>query len=344
MKFEISDTGIGMNQLGISKVFEPFSQAEKSTTRKFGGTGLGLSISKQLAEKMGGDIVCTSEQGVGSTFSTTIAIGEIEEPELIYEMEEMSELLVSKVSKPERKQYSGRVLLAEDTIENQKLISLHLRKSGIKAMIVDDGKQAVEAALEQEFDLVIMDMQMPVLNGLGAMRQLRQAGYTKPIVALTANTSQSDKDSCLDAGADGFLSKPIDFDKFFAVLDYYLVEGSAPEVMRSNSPALVSHQEVNDEDLELQEIFNAFIHKLPGMIESIRQFAEEKNWEALQSVSHQLKGLGGSFGYQHLTDICKNIHDCARNHSDQRLGQFLDELAQEYASIQDGQLETRTAV
>ncbi|MEJ2179325.1 MAG: ATP-binding protein [Gammaproteobacteria bacterium] len=344
MKFEISDTGIGMTQLGIAKVFEPFSQAEKSTTRKFGGTGLGLSISKQLAEKMGGDIVCTSEQGVGSTFSTTIAIGEIEEPELIYEMEELSELLVSKVTKPERKQYSGRVLLAEDTIENQKLISLHLRKSGIKTIIVDDGKQAVEAALEQEFDLIIMDMQMPVLHGLGAMRQLRQAGYTKPIVALTANTSQSDKDSCLDAGADGFLSKPIDFDKFFAVLDYYLVEASAPEITRSDTPALVSHQEVSDEDLELQEIFNAFIHKLPGMVESIRQFAEEKNWDALQSVSHQLKGLGGSFGYQHLTDICKNIHDCARNHSDQRLGQFLDELAQEYGSIQDGQLEKRKAV
>ena len=344
MKFEVSDTGIGMTQAGLAKVFEPFSQADKSTTRKFGGTGLGLSISKQLAEKMGGDIVCTSEQSVGSTFTITISIGEIYESELIYEWEEMSELLVNEVVKPERKQFSGRVLLAEDTIENQKLISLHLRKSGVEATVVDDGKQAVDAALEKEFDLILMDMQMPVLGGLDAMRQLRQAGYAKPIVALTANTSQSDKDSCLDAGADGFLSKPIDFDKFFGVLGYYLGETSGAEASHQEIPAPKNAPDNEDEDLELQAIFNSFLQKLPDMVDSIKQFAEEKNWEALQSVSHQLKGLGGSFGYQHLTDICKNIHDCARNHSDQLLGKLINELNQEFDAIQNGHIGKRKAV
>ncbi|WP_455202498.1 ATP-binding protein [Kaarinaea lacus] len=344
MKFEISDTGIGMTPIALSKVFEPFSQAEKSTTRKFGGTGLGLSISKQLAEKMGGDIVCMSEQGVGSTFVTTISIGEIQEPELIYEMDEISELMVSKAARPERKQLSGRVLLAEDTVENQKLISLQLRKSGVDATVVDDGKLAVEAALEKEFDLILMDMQMPVLDGLGAMRQLRQAGYTKPIVALTANTSQSDKDACLDAGADGFLSKPIDFEKFFNVLNFH-VGGVSRAEARSQEPAMsLSTSEYEAEDQEMQAIFSAFLNKLPNMVESIQQFAQQKNWEALQSVSHQLKGLGGSFGYHQLTEICRNIHDCARGHSDQLLDKFIAELNQECNAIQSGDIGKRKAV
>ena len=344
MKFEISDTGIGMPPAGLTKVFEPFSQAEKSTTRRFGGTGLGLSISKQLAEKMGGDIVCTSEQGVGSTFTATISIGEIAEPQLIYEMDELSELHASKVVKPERKNLSGRVLLAEDTIENQKLIALHMRKSGIEVTIVDDGKQAVEAALEKDFDLILMDMQMPVLDGLNAMRQLRQAGYAKPIVALTANTSQSDKESCLEAGADGFLSKPIDFGKFFEVMACYLVETAEAEKNNQKNLEPITTPVNEDEDLELQAIFNSFLQKLPEMVGSIRQFAHEKNWEALQSVSHQLKGLGGSFGYQGLTQICKNIHDCARNHSDQMLGKFIDDLEREYDAIQNGELSKRKVV
>jgi len=345
VKFEVSDTGIGMTQTGVLKVFEPFSQADKSTTRKFGGTGLGLSISKQLAEKMGGDIVCMSEQSVGSTFTTTISIGEIREPELIYELAELSELLMSEPAKPERKQLSGKVLLAEDTIENQKLISLHLRKSGVEATIVDDGKQAVEAALEKEFDLILMDMQMPVLDGLAATRQLRQAGYSKPIVALTANTSQSDKDSCLEAGVDDFLAKPIDFGKFFGVLGCYLGEATGTESNRQESQAQQAQIVTSgNEDLELQAIFNLFLQKLPGMVDSIKQFSEEENWEALQSVSHQLKGLGGSFGYQHLTDICKNIHSCARNHSGQLLGKFIEELDQEFDAIQNGGIGKRKAV
>ena len=344
MKFEISDTGIGMTQTGLTKVFEPFSQADKSTTRKFGGTGLGLSISKQLAEKMGGDIVCMSEPGVGSTFTTTISIGDIQEPEFIYEMNEVRELFVSKTARTERKQLSGQVLLAEDTLENQKLISLQLRKSGVEVTVVEDGKQAVAAALENEFDLILMDMQMPVLDGLGAMRLLRQAGYTRPIVALTANTSQADKDSCLEAGADGFLSKPIDFEKFFDVLGSHVDEASENDVRLRELAVPRNTDRLYSEDFEMQAIINAFLHKLPGMVDSIKQFSREKNWEALQSVSHQLKGLGGSFGYHQLTEICKNIHDCARNHSEQLLGKYIDELNQEYAAIQSGEIGKRKAV
>ena len=344
MKFEISDTGIGMPPDGIAKVFEPFSQAEKSTTRRFGGTGLGLSISKQLAEKMGGDIVCSSGQGVGSTFTTTISIGNILEPQLIYETDDLSELQVSTVAKTDRKQLKGKVLLAEDTIENQKLIALHMRKAGIEVTVVDDGKQAVETALERDFDLILMDMQMPVLGGLDATRQLRQEGYVKPIVALTANTSQSDKELCLEAGADAFLSKPIDFEKFFNVLSCYLVETSGAKAEQSEKSSPVALPVTEDEDLELQAIFDAFLHKLPDMVDSIRQHAEEKNWEALQSVSHQLKGLGGSFGYQCLTQISKNIHDCARNHSDQMLGKFIDELDHELDAIQNGSMGKRKVV
>ncbi|WP_455208008.1 ATP-binding protein [Kaarinaea lacus] len=337
MKYEVSDTGIGMTAEAAAKVFEPFSQAEKSTTRKFGGTGLGLSISKQLAEKMGGDIICESQQGEGSTFTATISIGDINKPELLYEMGEMKQMLESNSVRPQRKHFSGRVLLAEDTVENQKLITLHLRKSGVEVSVVDDGKQAVDAALGNNFDLILMDMQMPVLNGVEATRMLRHSGYSGPIVALTANTSHSDREACMDAGANDFLSKPIDFDRFFTVLQTYLDDESV----------VIDSQLLNtesSEDRELQELHSSFLHQLPEIIESIRFSSQQKNWRSLEHISHQLKGLGGSFGFHQLTAIGRSIHECARNHSCEMLDDYVAELEKECQLIQQGSMSNRKAV
>ncbi|MCI0505603.1 MAG: ATP-binding protein [Gammaproteobacteria bacterium] len=345
MKYEVSDTGIGMTPQGAAKVFEPFSQAEKSTTRRFGGTGLGLSISKQLAEKMGGDIVCESRKGEGSTFTATISIGDIHYPDLIYEADELSRIPVNQAvsTRPQRTLFSGRVLLAEDTIENQKLISLHLHKSGVEVTLADDGEQAVNAALQNNYDLILMDMQMPVLSGAEATRTLRDAGYTGPIVVLTANTGQADRMECMDAGANDFLSKPIDFDRFFAMLKTYLVEASLPATSRLRQ-AGEQPGAVFSEDSELQELYNSFLRRLPEMIESIKDAAQQQNWQELTHVSHQLKGLGGSFGYHHLTAVCKNIHDCARQQSNEKLDEFIAELQDEYRLIQHGDMTTRKAV
>jgi signal transduction histidine kinase/FixJ family two-component response regulator len=337
MKYEVCDTGIGMTAEAAARVFEPFSQADKSTTRRYGGTGLGLSISKQLAEKMGGNIICDSQLGMGSTFAATISIGKIQSLELIYEREEVKTAAEKSSARPARKKYSGRVLLAEDTIENQKLISLHLHRSGVNVVVVDNGQEAVDVALNGAFDLILMDMQMPVLNGVEATRKLRQSGYNGPVVALTANTSQSDRETCLDAGADDFLSKPIDFDQFFTVLQNYLDDPAAA------TPAQETGAKFAD-DRELQELYNAFMHQLPAMLDSIRRAAQQQNWTKLENVSHQLKGLGGSFGCHELSTISKTIHDCARKRSGEMLYEYITMLENEYQRIQHGGVSRRKAV
>jgi signal transduction histidine kinase/CheY-like chemotaxis protein len=345
MKFEVSDTGVGMSSQNLAKVFEPFSQAEKSTTRKFGGTGLGLSISKQLAEKMGGDIVGESVPREGSTFTATISVGDIGEPELIYEMDEISETLTNKPAKQERHRYKGNVLLAEDTPENQQLIQLQLNKSGVDVQLADNGREAVDAALDHEFDLILMDMQMPELNGIDAIRMLRHAGYGGPIVALTANTSQSDREECLEAGADDFLVKPIEFEKFFGVLDYYLAQSTqAQEGQEPSNAAELQTGTGGVNDSELKQIYDTFLQNLPRMIQSIKQAAAGKDWEQLHHVSHQLKGLGGSFGYDQLSAIARKIYTCARNRNDHLLGQYLEELDQQLQMIQNHHPEKRQVV
>ena len=343
MKFEVSDTGIGMSSETAARVFEPFSQADKSTTRKFGGTGLGLSISKQLTEKMGGDLICESTLGVGSTFTATISIGNAAEPELVYEAGEIAQPASDiPTSASRRKTYKGKVLLAEDTEENQKLIALHLRKSGIDVEVVGDGKQAMDAALNQKYDLIFMDMQMPVMGGLDAIKMLRHAGYPHPIVALTANTSQSDREACLSAGANGFISKPINFEKFYEVLDNYLSDdrGNLAQLppRPNNDPDSFIH------DQEFQVILVSFLNRLPDMVDTIGQAAGTYDWETLKSVSHQLKGLGGSFGYKQLTDIASKIHACAIDHSKNDLMELVEDLNGEFRKIQINSSDSRKAI
>jgi signal transduction histidine kinase/DNA-binding response OmpR family regulator len=339
MKFEVSDTGIGMSEENLAKVFEPFSQAEKSTTRKFGGTGLGLSISKQLAEKMGGDIVGESIPSEGSTFAATIGVGDIGELELMYEMEEPDDTTDSETTVLQRDKFAGTVLLAEDTPENQQLIKLQLNKAGIDVVLANNGREAVDAALEREFDLILMDIQMPVLHGLDAIRLLRHAGYSNPIVALTANTSQSDRDECLDAGADDFLTKPIDFSKFFNVLTVYIPQrdGKSGVSVVSALPPVDTLEEEPPlfEDEEMKKLLDAFLSNLPYLVQSIQQAVIARDWEQLKSLSHQLKGLGGSFGYDYLSEIAKNIYLCARDHREQELDQYADELQHQYQLIQN---------
>ncbi len=215
---EVTDTGIGMTPQQAERLFQPFSQADASTTRQFGGSGLGLLISRRLAQLLGGDVVLVrTEPGVGSTFRASIRTGSLRgvrftEPagEALLPLEERSR--ASAGDSPIR---GCRVLLAEDGVDNQRLIAHILHKAGASVSVVDTGQAAVEAALAAEragtpFQVVLMDMQMPVLDGYGATRQLRAAGYRRPILALTAHAMSTDRRKCLDAGCDEYASKPID--------------------------------------------------------------------------------------------------------------------------------------
>jgi CheY-like chemotaxis protein len=222
---EVIDSGIGMTPVQIDKLFQPFQQAEASTARKFGGTGLGLAISKRLAKFLGGDITVSSQPGKGSTFTLTIDPGPLADVTLGEHTSESITAPASAAKQSPLPHLSCRILLAEDGVDNQRLIfiSFVLRKAGAEVTTVENGRKAMEMALatfegwgrraddpRTPFDLVLMDMQMPVMDGYEATRRLRDEGYTGPIIALTAHAMADDRQKCLDAGCDDYATKPID--------------------------------------------------------------------------------------------------------------------------------------
>jgi signal transduction histidine kinase/CheY-like chemotaxis protein len=222
LRFSVSDTGIGLSPEARDKIFEAFSQADASTTRKFGGTGLGLTISRRLAELLGGEISVESIENRGSTFSLTIDAGDREELRLIdpgkgssfAKTDDDDPSTLKFLQKIREQGPHSRILLVEDGPDNQRLITFTLKKCGFEVSVAENGLQGVEQALAARdsgapFDVILMDMQMPVLDGYEATRKLREAEYTGAIIALTAHAMKGDREKCLAAGCDDFATKPI---------------------------------------------------------------------------------------------------------------------------------------
>jgi len=222
LQIEVHDTGIGMSEDQINRLFSAFMQGDESMTRRYGGTGLGLAISRRLAKMLGGDIQVQSKVDQGSTFTLWIAAGIVEGSPLISDIEGLtssSSGTPDKAAADDTGQAPAppakpRVLLAEDGIDNQRLIRLVLEKAGAMVDVADNGKEALEQAqaAKQEgepFDVLFIDMQMPVMDGYEAVAELRKRGYQHPIVALTAHAMRGDKERCLKVGCDEFTTKPI---------------------------------------------------------------------------------------------------------------------------------------
>jgi PAS domain S-box-containing protein len=236
MQFAVVDTGIGMTeeQCAIIGKFGSFSQADGSTTRKFGGTGLGLKISNTLAQMLGGGIRVSSQPGIGSSFTVTVATGDLKFIEFIdangtsltAENKVLEKASFESVETKTQPLSGIKILLAEDGPDNQRLISFVLKKAGADVTIVENGQLAVDAAMKAleeniPFHVILMDMQMPVLDGYGATALLRATNYTGPVIALTAHAMDSDRDKCLQAGCDGYSTKPIEKDKLFQQIKYF---------------------------------------------------------------------------------------------------------------------------
>ena len=216
LQFDVEDSGIGMTPGQVECLFTPFTQADASTTRRFGGTGLGLTISKRFAGMLGGDVsVVRSSPGVGTCFRITVATGSLDGIRMLAADMPNDPVEPAQPEKAAATRLEARILLAEDGPDNQRLISYILKKAGASVAVVEDGQQAVEAALAaygegRAFDVILMDMQMPVLDGYEATRLLRSEGYAGTIIALTAHAMTADRQKCLDAGCDEYATKPVD--------------------------------------------------------------------------------------------------------------------------------------
>lgn len=239
---QVVDTGIGMTEDQMNRLFRAFSQADSSTTRRFGGTGLGLMISRRLARMMGGDVVVESSSGEGSVFSFAVETGALDGIPLVREVGGRAEAMPDGPAGADGAgpfRLNVRVLLAEDGPDNQRLISFHLRKAGAQVEIVENGQIAVERAMKAEresqpFDVILMDMQMPVVDGYEASRLLRQKGYRGPIIALTAHAMSGDREKCIEAGCTGYATKPIDRNALIAQIQENLSPVAAGSEDRSN--------------------------------------------------------------------------------------------------------------
>lgn len=223
LQFEVIDTGIGMSEEQIRRAFVPFSQADYSTTRRFGGTGLGLAISKRLAEMLGGTIAIESRLGEGCTVRVRLPV-ECCRDEDPASQGETSE---SVVEQDAAARLECRILLAEDGPDNQRLLAHVLGRAGAEVTVVANGQEALERALKEQergapFDVILMDMQMPVLGGCEATRRLREQGYERPIIALTAFALPEEQGACLAAGCDDCAAKPIDRAALFAAIERQL--------------------------------------------------------------------------------------------------------------------------
>ncbi len=317
MRFDIRDSGIGITDEQMSRLFQAFTQADESMTRRFGGTGLGLVISQRLAQLLGGSITAVSKPGMGSTFTVRIDPGSIEGSEMVTGLTE------SILPKPQVQQVAtsialrGRLLLVEDGPDNQRLISLHLRKAGATVDIADNGRIGVDKIHEamrvgKPYDLVLMDMQMPELDGYGATSKLRGEGLTTPIIALTAHAMADDREKCLAAGCTDYLTKPIEKSLLLERVASYLAQvyksqaqqgassaaaAAATSVAQSTGPLKSTFAE----DPDMKEVLGEFVSQLPAQVARIESQLAGESLEDLRRSVHQIKGAGGGYGFAVIT-------------------------------------------
>jgi PAS domain S-box-containing protein len=322
IEFAVADTGIGIPADKLAHIFDKFTQADSSTTRKFGGTGLGLSISKSLAECMGGRIWVTSIAGQGSTFRFTV---KLQPTETAPAVEEEAPVMPSgSPGDPEEKPL--RILVAEDTADNRLVVQLYMKGLPHSLTFAEDGDQALKLFSAQAFDLVLMDLQMPVLDGLSATRAIRaleaQRGVKPtPIVAVSADAGENDKARSLAAGCTDHFAKPISLRKFLSVIRKYSYPSAAPPPLPEETPAA-------------KGVLAGMKKLVPGYLKSRRKDAEKleklaaaSDFVKIRALAHQMKGSGTTYGFPDLTNLAAALEAAADRKDEAAVGLHTKEIS-----------------
>jgi PAS domain S-box-containing protein len=352
---EVADSGIGIPTDKLARIFEPFVQAEASTTRRYGGTGLGLAISRRLARAMGGDIQVQSTPGQGSVFTVSLDPGPLEGIRFLSAEEAIAAAREAAVEAATKWTFlPAHVLVVDDGEENRELVRLVLEEAGLRVSGAENGSVALKKVGEERFDVLLMDMQMPVMDGFTATRLLRKTGLKVPIIALTAHAMKGFEQAVLEAGCTGYLTKPIDIDKLLQTLADALGGVSVTSPMAKTEFQLPPSQQAvkapENAPLvsrlahhpRLRAVVHQFVQKMPERLEAMERAWNLRDYEVLATLAHWLKGAGGTVGFDAFGGPAKSLEQCAKERNESGA---LEALAQIRALVQrlDGQWEKQVS-
>ncbi|MFP4580202.1 MAG: ATP-binding protein [Candidatus Sumerlaeia bacterium] len=329
LRTEIRDTGIGIDPERIPRLFDSFTQLDASTTRQYGGTGLGLAISKRLAEIMGGAIGVESLKGQGSIFWFTCRLKKCRGQAVTKtaDQAEAENIPVAKTLAPGH----AKILLAEDNEVNQEVVQEILDGEGMEVVSVINGREAVDVFSQKEFDLVLMDIHMPVMDGFDACKKIREsmrnAQQQVPIIALTARALKGDREECLKAGMDDYLAKPIDSARLISMVHKWLNRTAPPAEPETEIAAGPPEAKEAFESFDMDDLMNRCMHKkalvqklmgkfldiLDKGLDALETSVREKDAEQIAFHAHSLKGSSGNLSAMKLMELCAGMEQKARN-------------------------------
>jgi len=338
---EVRDTGMGIPADRIDAIFEPFTQASAETTRQHGGTGLGLTISREFARGLGGDLTARSQLGVGSVFTATIDAGPLDDVRWLSPVEALRTDAPAALGSGMTWSFPpAKVLVVDDGVPNRELVRLVLEPTGLQVEEAENGRIGVDMAMRGDFALILMDMQMPVMDGYEATQYLREHGCPTPVYAMTADAMKGFETRLLDAGCKGFVTKPIDMDVLLRTIAGLLggtqVPAGAATLMKPepepiaavNPPptgAVPVRSRLHDHP-KLKVVAQSFVDTLDTRKAAIRQAWEDRNYDSLASLGHWLKGTGGTAGFDVFTAPARSMEAAAHARSEADLELLIAEL------------------
>jgi len=364
LSIAVKDSGIGMPAEKLDTIFDPFTQADASVTRQFGGTGLGLAISRRFARALGGDISVHSELGKGSVFTVTVDVGPLDG---VAQLEPQQALTVSEETVSESQAHwqfpPARVLVIDDGEENQELLSLVLEEAGLQVEGAENGEVGVCKALQEAFDVILMDIQMPVMDGYTATRKLRQHGVQTPIIALTAHAMKGFEQDILAAGCSRYLTKPIDIDSLIQTLAGFLGGEPSESDAAARVPAGATADRATQHELapvvpplvsrlstqnpRIRAIIEKFVERLDEQLGAMTQAWNDRDFDALANLAHWLKGAGGTVGFDAFTEPAAHLEQLAKAKSEAQIEDaiiVLRQLADRIVVLADEDTETTPLV